>query len=177
MSGHLSSMETNSESQRVCRQCCDGAAGSQMNIRTRWSMALRSCFGRLFASLSTWLACQRRAQRPRLITPRLPPRPSRRNKGIGPEGATSLAGPLATLTKFQWLELRYCPLAACEGWRLEDGRPDGGEMRMGLVPGREGILSASPRPSLRSAARRAPPRPRPHPPVPVRYDSRRPSPQ
>jgi hypothetical protein len=27
MSGHLWSMETNSESQRVCRQCCDGAAG------------------------------------------------------------------------------------------------------------------------------------------------------
>ncbi len=30
-----------------------------------------------------------------------------------PEGATSLAGPLATLTKLQWLELRYSPLAAC----------------------------------------------------------------
>ena len=106
-------METNSELQRVCRQCCDGAAGSPMNISTRWSMALWCCFRRLFASLSTWLACQRRAQRPRLTTSRLPPRPSCRNNGIGPEGATSLAGPLATLTKLQWLELRYCPLAAC----------------------------------------------------------------
>jgi hypothetical protein len=95
-----------------------------MNISTRWSMVLQCCFGRLFASLSTWLACQRRAQRPRLTTPRLPPRPSRRNNGIGPEGATSLAGPLATLTKLQWLELRYGPLAACEGVAL-DGREAG----------------------------------------------------
>ncbi len=103
MSGHLWSMKTNSQSQRVCRQCCDEAAGSPMNISTRWSMALRCCFGRLFASLSTWLACQRRAQQPRLNTPgpRLPPRPSRRNNDICPEGATSLAGPLATLTKLQ----------------------------------------------------------------------------
>ena len=156
MSDHLWSMETNSEFQRVCRQCCDGAAGSPMNISTRWSMALQCCFWRLFASLSTWIACQRRAQRPRLTTPRLPPRPSRRNNGIGPEGATSLAGPLATLTKLQWLELRYCPLAACGGWRLVDRRPCGGEMPMGSVPGRERILSTSPRPSLRSAARRQP---------------------
>jgi hypothetical protein len=89
-----------------------------MKISTRWSMVLRCCFRRLFASLSTWLACQRRAQRPRLTTPRLPPRPSRRNNGIGPKGATSLAGPLATITKLQWLELRYCPLAACGGVAL-----------------------------------------------------------
>jgi hypothetical protein len=91
-----------------------------MNISTRWSMALRCCFRRLFASLSTWLACQRRAQLPHLTTPwpLLPPSPSRRNNGIGPEGATSLAGPLATLTKLQWLELRHCPLAACGGVAL-----------------------------------------------------------
>ncbi len=37
---------------------------------------------------------------------------------MGPEGATSLAGPLATLTKLQWLELRYGPLAACGGLAL-----------------------------------------------------------
>ncbi len=100
-----------------------------MNISTRGSMVLRCCFGRLFASLSTWLACQRRAQLPRLTTPLLPPRPSRRNKGIGQEGATSLAGPLQTLTKLQWPELGYCPLAACWGVALggqEAGRRGGG---------------------------------------------------
>jgi hypothetical protein len=118
MSGHLWSMETISESQHVCWQCCDEAASSPMNISTCGSMALLCCFGRLFASLSTLLACQRRAQLPRLPTPRLPPRPSRRNNGISPEGATSLAGPLATLTKLQWLELRYGPLAACGGVAL-----------------------------------------------------------
>jgi hypothetical protein len=126
-------METNSELQRVCRQCCD----SPMNISTRWSMALRCCFWRLFASLSTWRACQRRAQRPRLTTPWLPPRRSRRNNGISPEGATSLAGPLATLTKLQWLELRYCPLAACGGVALGEreagrgGNADGLSAREG----------------------------------------------
>jgi hypothetical protein len=72
------------------------------------------------------------------------------------EGATSLAGPLATLTKLQWLELRYGPWRHAEGWRLVDGRPGGGEIRIDSVPGREGILSASPRPSLRSAASRLP---------------------
>ena len=108
-----------------------------MNSSTRWSMALWCCFGRLFASLSTWLACQRRAQRPRLTPPPLPPRPSRRNNGIGPEGATSLAGPLATLTKLQWLELRYCPLAACGGVALGEreagrrGNADGLSAREG----------------------------------------------
>jgi hypothetical protein len=56
------------------------------------------------------------------------------------------------------------------GWRLVDGRPGGGEMRMGSVPGREGILSVPPRPSLRADSLF------PHSPVPVRYDSRRPSP-
>jgi hypothetical protein len=108
-------METNSESQRVCRRCCDEATGSLMNMSTRGSNALRCCFkfGRLFASLSTWLDC-----RPCLTTPRLPPRPFRRNNGISPEGATSLAGPLATLTKLQWLELRYGHLAACGGVAL-----------------------------------------------------------
>jgi hypothetical protein len=162
MSGHLWSMETNSESQRVCRQCCDGAAGSPMNISTRWSMALRCCFGRLFASLSTWLAFQRRAQRPRLTTPRLPPRPSRRNNGIGPEG---LAGPLVPSPSSSGLSSGMAPWRHAGGWRLVDGRPGGGEMRMGSVPGTEGILSASPRPSLRSAARRQPlsPLPRPRP--------------
>jgi hypothetical protein len=108
-----------------------------MNISTRWSMALRCCFWRLFASLSTWLACQRRAQRPRLTTPRLPPRPSRRNNGIGPEGATSLAGPLATLTKLQWLELRYCPLAACGGVAL-GGREAGRRGNADGLGAREG---------------------------------------
>ncbi len=54
----------------------------------------------------------------------------------------SLARPLATLTKLQWLELRYNPLATCEGWRLVDERQGRGGMRMGLVPGREEILSA-----------------------------------
>jgi hypothetical protein len=137
MSGHLWSMKTNSESQRVCRRCCDEAAGSPMNISTRGSMALRCCFGRLFASLSTWLACQRRAQRPRLTTPRLPPRPSRRNNGIGPEGATSLAGPLATLTKPQWLELRYGPLAACGGVAL-GGREAGRRGNADGLGAREG---------------------------------------
>ncbi len=97
-----------------------GSAGSPINISTRGSMALRCCFWRLFASLFIWFACQRRAQRPRLTTPLLPPRPSRRNNCIGPlaEGATSLAGPLATLTKLQWLELRYAPLATCGGVAL-----------------------------------------------------------
>jgi hypothetical protein len=133
MFGHLWSMETNSDSQRVCRRFCDEAAGSPKNISTRGSMAkyimLRCCFGRLFASLSTWLACKRRAQRPRLTTPRLPPRPSRRNSGIGPEVATSLAWPLrvASLTKLQWLELRYGPLAVC-----------GGVVRVGREAGRRG---------------------------------------
>ncbi len=131
MSGHLWSMETNSKSQRVCRRCCDEAASSPMNINTRGSMALLCCFGNLFASLSTWLACQRRAQRPLLTTPRLPPRPSRRNNGIGQEGATSLAGPLATLTKLLWLELRYGPLAARGGGAL-GGREAG---RRGTVDG------------------------------------------
>ena len=111
-----------------------------MNISTRWSMALRCCFRRLFASLSTWLACQRRAQLPHLTTPwpLLPPSPSRRNSGIGPEGATSLAGPLATLTTLQWLELRYCPLAACGGVALGEreagrrGHADGLSAREGV---------------------------------------------
>ncbi len=44
MSGHLWSimMETNSESQRVCRRCCDEAAGSPMNISTRGSRGARA---------------------------------------------------------------------------------------------------------------------------------------
>ncbi len=62
-----------------------------------------------------YMACQRHAHQPRLATSRLPPRPSRRNKGIGPEGATSLARPLVTLAKSQGLELRYGRLAACGG--------------------------------------------------------------
>jgi hypothetical protein len=164
MSAHLWSMETNSELQRVCLQCCDGAAGSPMNISTRWSMALRCCFGRLFASFSTWLACQRRAQRPRLTTPLLPPRPSRRNNSIGSEGATSLAGPLATLTKLQWLELRYCPLAACGGVAL-GGQEAGRRGNADGLCAREGgntLLFAASIPAL---CRRQPlsPLPRPRP--------------
>ncbi len=145
-----------------------------MNISTRWSMALRCCFGRLFASLSTWLACQRCAQRPHLTTHRLPPRPSRRNNGIGPEGATSLAGPLSTLTKLQWLELRYSPLVACVGggaW-WTGGRAEGKCGWAWCQGGRE----YSP---LRHVHPCALPRADslfPLSPVPVRYDSRRPSP-
>jgi hypothetical protein len=141
-----------------------------MNISTCWSMVKLRCFWRLFASLSTWLACQRRAQRPRLTTPLLPPRPSSRNNGISPEGA-SLDGPLATLTNSSGLSSGTLPWRHVGGWSLVDERPGGGEMRMGLVPGSEGILSASPSPSLHSAARRQPLSPLPRP---VRYDIRRP---
>ncbi len=174
MSGHLWSMETNSESQRVCRRCCDEAAGSPMNISNRGSMVLRCCFRRLFASLSTWLACQRRAQRPRLTTPRLPPRPSRRNIGIDPEGATSLAGPLATLTKLQWLELRYDPLAACWGVAL-GGREAGRKGNADGLGARE--REYSPLRHVHPSA--LPPADSlfPHSPAPARYDSRLPSPQ
>ncbi len=175
MSGHLWSMETNSESQRVCRRCCDEAAGSKMNISTRWSMALRCCFGRLFASLSTWLACQRCAQRPRLTTPRLPPRPSRRNCCIGPEGATSLAGPFVTLTKLQWLELRYGPPGGMRGggawWTGGPGRAEG---KYGWARCREG--GNTPLRHVHPSA--LPPADHlfPQSPSPSRYDSLRPSP-
>jgi hypothetical protein len=145
-----------------------------MNVSTHGSMALRCCFGRLFASLSTRLACQRRAQQPRLTTPRLLPRPSRWNNGIGPEGATSLTGPLATLTKLQWLELRYGTLAACGRVAL-GGREAG---RSGSADGfcaREGgntLRFATPIPSALQRADRL----FPHSPAPAPYDSRRPSP-
>jgi hypothetical protein len=144
-----------------------------MNISTRWSMALLCCFRRLFASLSTWLACQRRAQRPNLTTPRLPPLPSSRNNGIGPEGATSLVGPLATLTKLQWLELRCGPLVACWGvgaW-WTGGRAEGKCRWARCQGGRDSPLRhVHPCPLPRADSLL------PHSPVPVRCDSRRPSP-
>jgi hypothetical protein len=175
MSGHLWSMEMNSESQRVCWRCCDEAAGSLMNISTRGSMALRCCFGRLFASLSTWLACQRRAQRPRLTTPRLPPRPSRRNNciGPGPEGATSLAGPLATLTKLQWLELRYGSPGGMRGVAL-GGREVGRRVNADGLGAREG--GNTPLRHVHPSALPPADRHFPQSPAPARYDSRRPSP-
>jgi hypothetical protein len=151
MSGHLWSMQTNSELQRVCWRCCDEAAGSPMNISTRGSMALWCCFGRLFASLSTWLASQRCAQRTRPTTAQLPPRPSRRNNGIGPEGATSLAGPLAIHTKLQWLELRYGPLAACGGVAL-GGREAGRRGHADGLGAREGGRDYSPLSHVHSSA-------------------------
>jgi hypothetical protein len=108
----------------------------------------------------------------------LPPRPSRRNnrigpEGIGPEGATSLAGPLATLTKLQWLELRYGPLVACGGVALggreagRRGNADGlGAREGGNTPLRHVHPSALPPADSLF----------PQSPVPARYDSRRPSP-
>jgi hypothetical protein len=163
-------METNSESQRMCQRCCDETACSTIDISTRGSMTLWCCFSRLLASLSTWrdarLACQRRAQRPRLTPPPLPPRPSRRNNGIGPEGATSLAGPLATLTKLQWLELGYGPLAACEGVVL-GGREAWRRGNADWLCAREGgETHCSATSTLSSAARRVRRRP-PLPPVHV----------
>jgi hypothetical protein len=175
MSGHLWSMETNSESQRVCRRCCDEAAGSPMNISTCGSMGLRCCFGRLFCA-ALYMACLP-AMCP-TATPdhsSLPPRSSRRNNCIGPEGATSLAGLLATLTKLQWLELRYGPLVACGGVAL-GGREAG---RRGTADGLGVRDSEGGNTQLRHVHPSAlPPADSlfPQSPAPARYDSRRPSP-
>ncbi len=165
MSGHLWSMATNSESQRVCRRCCDEAAGSPNEYQhSRVDGAARCCFRLLFASLSTWLACQRLAQRLRLTTPRLLPRPSRRNNCIGPEGATTFAGPLATLTKLRCLELRYGPLAV--------GRAEGESGWARCQGGRKYYPLRHVRPSTLPCADSL----FPHSLPPARYDSRRPSP-
>ncbi len=61
----------------------------------------------------------------------LPPRPSRRNNCICPEGATSLAGPSRPSPSSSGLSSGMAPWWLAGGWRLVDGRPGGGEMRMG----------------------------------------------
>ncbi len=97
-------------------------------------MPLRRCAACLCASLSPWRgarpACHARAQPP---CPTPPPRPSRRDSGIGPEGATSLVGPLATLTKLEILDLRYgwLPWVVRAGRGMSDDRWRGGGLKGG----------------------------------------------
>ncbi len=90
-----------------------------------------------------------------------------------PEGVTSLAGPLATLTKLQWLDLRYCPLAACGGGAMWTGVALGGleAWRRGNADGfsaREGgntLRFATSIPPLCRAQTTSFPTPLPQPPI------------
>jgi hypothetical protein len=119
------------DEQRVCWRCCDEAAGSPMNISTRGSIALQCCYGRLFASLSTWLACQRRDQLPRLTTPRFPHAPPAGITASAQRAPRALLGPSRPSPSSSGLSSGMAPWWLTGEWRLVDGRPGGGEMRMG----------------------------------------------
>jgi hypothetical protein len=91
-----------------------------MNISTRGSMELRCCFGRLFVLLYTWVACQRPAQRPRITTPRLPPRPSRSNTRRAPRASPGPSRPSPS-SGSSGLISGTAPWLHAGGWRLVDG--------------------------------------------------------